>query len=270
MPPVRVLHRSYGHQREGGTQGWSQLAGGALREVRCGAYDTGGAPVIRAGLLAACLLGMLAWVLAVAFPSDAATIEAEWVPGRSEQVRLAIAVRDYQQTRTAAPQTRAGAVPLADPCRGGWPQTRADRARCWIDHSFPPAERETAFRVAYRETGEHLHPWQENYDQFLRETGRWWTPERARIVPAGDRHGWQVFGLFQHRWSEWERRSQATISHYGLPAGVVLDPFDGWHNTLVASWLAGWQGWSHWDVCAESAPSDYPNKFRCGAGRWLR
>ena len=223
--------------------------------------------MIRGTLLAALLMLMLAWALEAANPAGAA-VEAEWVPGRSEQVRLAVALRDYQQTPPAAPPS--GRVPLSDPCQAGWPQTRADRARCWIEHAFPPAERETAFRVAYKETGHHLHPWQENYDQFLRETGRWWTPERARVVPVEDRHGWQVFGLFQHRWSEWEWRSQATIDHYRLPAGAVLDPFDGWHNTLVAAWLAGWQGWWHWDVCVESAPSAYTRKFRCGPGRWLR
>ena len=229
---------------------------------------------VRGGLLAALLLMMLGWVLAVALPTDGA-VEGEWVPGRSDQVeqgrdtlRRAVMERDYQQALT--PGRAGGAVPLDDPCQASWPQTRADRARCWIDHIFPEGERETAFRVAFKETGGHLHPFQENYAQYRRATGQRWTPERARVVPVEDRQATRVYGLFQHRWSEWEWRAEATIGHYGRPAGGILDPFDGWHNTLVASWLAGWQGWWHWDVCAESAPSEYPGKFRCGAGRWLR
>ena len=192
----------------------------------------------------------------------------DWQPALARQIipKLRSALPPPQGAfNLASPPSCVG--PLCDPCPDGEGE---ERVRCWIDHAFPEQERATAFRVAEKETGEHLHPWQENYDQFLRETGRWWTPERARYVPAEERAGWKVYGLFQHRWEYWPERAQATLRFHGWNEPVTLDPFDGWHNTLVSAWLAGWQGWWHWDVCSESAPSDYKKKFRCGPGRWLR
>lgn len=168
---------------------------------------------------------------------------------------------DCPQTE-CVPQTEP--EPWADPCPG---LTGESRAHCWIEHAFPEPEWETAKRVMRREGGHHFHPWIENYDQFRRETGQRWTPERARYVPVDERQGWKVYGLFQHRWKYWPERARGTARFHGW-GDVNLDPFDGWHNTVVSAWLAGTQGWWHWDVCAESAPSATP-KFRCGPGRWL-
>ena len=156
--------------------------------------------------------------------------------------------------------------PDNDPCH--FHPAGKQRAECWVEHAFPEREWDTAKQVMAREGGHHYHPWIENYRQFRRETGHRWTPERARYVPAEERRGWKVYGLFQHRRDYWPERAAATAQHHGWE-DANLDPFDGWHNTLVAAWLAGTQGWWHWDVCAESAPSA-TTKFRCGPGRWLR
>ena len=83
-----------------------------------------------------------------------------------------------------------------------------------------------------------------------------------------DRRGWKVYGLFQHRWEYWTDRAAKAAARFGW-GDVELDPFNGWHNVLVSHWLAGREGWRHWDVCSESAPSNYTRKFRCGPGRWL-
>ena len=154
-----------------------------------------------------------------------------------------------------------------DPCFPPWPMSDRQRAECWIAAAFPSSEVSVAVRVAAAESGNSWHPWVENFGQFRDETGERWTPERARYVAVEDRRGWKVYGLFQHRWEYWEERTFAAGRFHGW-AGTDMDPFDGWHNTLVAAWLAGTEGWFHWDVCAESAPS-VTEKFRCGHGRWL-
>lgn len=150
-----------------------------------------------------------------------------------------------------------------DPCRPPWPMTGQERTECWIKAAFPPNEVPVAIRVAAVESGNTWHPWVENFSQFRKETGQRWTPERARYVERGKRRGWKVYGLFQHRWKYWEERTERAYP------GEELDPFDGWHNVLMAAWLAGTEGWFHWDACAESAPS-VTKKFRCGRGRWLK
>ena len=130
-----------------------------------------------------------------------------------------------------------------DPCL--WADCAALRtaARVRIQAAFPEKHWDRAWRVARCECGDTWHPWIENYDQFRRETGRKWTPERARYVPVDERRGWKVYGIFQHRWQYWADRTGRAYP------GENLDPFDPWHNTLMGAWVAYNEpgGWLHYD-----------------------
>ena len=165
-----------------------------------------------------------------------------------------------------------------DPCPPThWNQTtpaaRRARTECWIRYAFPPAEWDTALRVADIESGGTFHPHIRNYDQHLEDEGYRWTEIGAKPVPAAARKQSRVYGIFQHRWEFWPERAQRAAAYYGQPAAARhLDPFEGWHNVLVAAWLAGdkAEGWRHWHYCDVSRQQPRPkNPIRCGPGRWI-
>ena len=183
------------------------------------------------------------------------------------------AVQDTPITKPVAHQfhpvdvvaMRTGPHPDRDPCLPEpWPVSDRERARCWIEHAFPVGEVETALRVAGAESF------------YLTDVCFGGRPNRPdyRRWPADPfcdpKKGSGVSGLFQHRNRNWAERSGNTLRWLGAGEVAVLDRWNGWHNTLVAAWLAGTHGWGHWDVCKESPPSSYARKFRCGSGRWLR
>ena len=142
--------------------------------------------------------------------------------------------------------------PLADPCPGDG--SDEENARCWIQHAFPENQWDTALAVAWGESN--------------------WRPDicfgfHHRDDPECDpeRHRMQVSGLFQHRNKFWEDRSANTLRVMGIE-NRVLDRWDGWHNTLVAEWLAGAQGWWHWAVCDTHQGPGGAGPIRCGWGGW--
>ena len=163
----------------------------------------------------------------------------------------------------------AAVMLLIDPCPeyGTAPprDVRRERAQCWIFHAFPEAERATALAVAELES-----------DWRPEVCFNWHTKEDWQCQPPNALRGdWgRATGLFQHRYKLWDDRAENTMSQLGLVGfGDRLDIWNGWHNTLVAAWLAGWRGWSHWDACAESNAGDgrpHPRERNCGRGRWLR
>ena len=130
-----------------------------------------------------------------------------------------------------------------DPCLWSDCSTWKKAAKVRIEMVFKPEHWQRAWNVAGCESGWHFHPWIENYEQFRKDTGKQWTPERARYVPAEDRIGHRVYGIFQHKWRYWKERTGKAFP------GLTLDPMDGWHNVLMGAWIAyelpG--GWNHYE-----------------------
>ena len=150
---------------------------------------------------------------------------------------------------------------------------RKHRTECWIRYAFPPNEWAAATATAGLESGYTWHPWIRNYRQYIEDEGYDHQRKQGqyRYVPAAARKGNRVYGLFQHRWSFWPGRARQAAAYYGEPqAAADYDPFEGWHNVLVAAWLAGRQGWGHWHYCDSSRITPRPKKtIDCGPGRWI-
>ena len=137
--------------------------------------------------------------------------------------------------------------PCDSPARHLECSTPEGAAAIRIRAAFPPDDWAIASRIADIESGGTLHECVENFRQYRRETGRTWTPERARCDAWRTLPGHRVFGIFQHRLRYWGERTERAYP------GGALSPANGWHSTLMAAWLVSeGGGWRHFAPCLES------------------
>lgn len=172
-------------------------------------------------------------------------MNSQWKPAVRGGLFIAVMLAfGWLAVREAQGLDGPAALP-ADPC-----VTSFELAIACADHetaallriraAFRPQDFDRAWWIAGCESGWTFHPLIENYGQFRRDTGQRWTPERARYIPAADRKDRRVYGIFQHRWEYWDERTGRAFP------GRSLDPFNGWHNVLMAAWVAYELGWSHY------------------------
>ena len=149
-------------------------------------------------------------------------------------------------TTTTLPPWPSQPHPDHDPCHHPNITTQCNTletaARHRLETAFHPNDHERAWWIAGCESGFTYHPWTENRKQFRRDTGLYWNPDNARHPDNIPRQGHRVYGIFQHRYAYWEERTTRAY-----PDNLPLDPFNPWHNTLMAAWVAYNLGWSHYE-----------------------
>ena len=190
-------------------------------------------------VLASILFGVLE---ANAHPHD-------WPIGNQGAV-VAVELPRYHQTQFQPEDAEAMREPpsaMNDPCAHPWPQTREDKARCWIDAAYsllggPPGEAGLAFAVAAAESG-------------FRE--------------AVKNRKSSATGLFQFIKSTWRNVTKSGPEF--MREWTMEDRKDGWRSTVAAVWLAGRDQWrTHWQVCSNFRGQG-AGRVPCGsAGGWSR